>query len=181
MRDPERRFWAKTTPVSFRENMTPCLQWVGTTRNQDGYGSFRFNGELFLAHRWIYQRLFGETELEIHHECENKKCVNPGHLDAKTRTEHRAEHVRTHCVNGHPFDSRVEKQQICRTCRNAANQRYKDRLRGDRPKQRRLSDEDRLEIARLRADGKLLRDIATQLHTSTTTVKAVLKGARMNA
>lgn len=37
--------------------------------------------------------------------------------------------IYTHCKNGHPFDHRNKKQQICRICARARNRAYKIRLK----------------------------------------------------
>lgn len=171
MRSPYRRFLDKVVAVQRHPEMTPCLEWTGGVRSsRDGYGVFQDGGS-WLAHRWVYCHLFGDTELEVHHECENKRCVNPFHLEALTRLDHRKEHASEVCVNGHPFDSRAGNQRTCRMCRNAANQRYKDRSRGDRPKQRRLTASEIQEIRQARLSGEMVKDIAARFGVSRVTVR----------
>lgn len=48
------------------------------------------------AHRWFYETLVGpiETDLHLHHTCENPGCVNPEHLVPLTPAEHNQEHAR---------------------------------------------------------------------------------------
>lgn len=157
--------------------MTPCVEWTGGSRNPErGYGVFMVDGQAWQAHRWIYVETFGETDLDIHHVCENKRCVNPMHLEAKTKLEHRAEHLPDQCAMGHPFSGVTSGQRVCRICRSEASQRYKDRLRGPRPKQRRLSDVEAGAIRLKRTAGGMVKDLAIEYGVSTTTIKNVTAG-----
>lgn len=60
-----------------------CWLWLGRL-NLYGYG----------PHRAIYERLIGKVPsyFHLHHECRNKRCVNPMHLMLVTPAKHHEIH-----------------------------------------------------------------------------------------
>lgn len=76
-----------------REMRTPCWIWQRST-NSRGYPCRRIDGKTVLVHRLHYEDMFGPLPAgyQIHHRCEERLCVNPEHLCARTQTEHAAEH-----------------------------------------------------------------------------------------
>lgn len=89
-----------------------CWEWGGN-QNGQGYGAIwdRTLSKRFLAHRESYSLHFGPIPegLVIHHNCNNKLCVNPEHLQAMSMSEHTAMHCgkfhaeKTHCPHGHEY------------------------------------------------------------------------------
>ena len=86
-----------------------CVLWTGHIA-KDGYGRVNRdsrNRSPQLAHRWAWEMLRGPIPdgYEIHHICGKRACVNTGHLQLVTRSEHRAleRSARTHCKRGHPY------------------------------------------------------------------------------
>jgi len=71
------RFMDKTTP----EPNSGCWIWLAYT-NREGYGTFSYNLQTFMAHRWAYERFIGPIPIgfTIDHLCRVRPCVNPAHL-----------------------------------------------------------------------------------------------------
>ena len=69
---------------------TGCWNWIGAL-NKQGYGIFSVNNKPFRAHRFSYEFYNGElkSNLEICHNCHNRKCCNPEHLRQDTRSSNR--------------------------------------------------------------------------------------------
>ncbi len=71
------RFWPKVNIKGKDE----CWEWTGCTNY--GYGIIRVNGIKYMAHRISYKIAHPDFDLSgiIRHKCNNRKCVNPYHLE----------------------------------------------------------------------------------------------------
>lgn len=83
-----------------------CWEWTGCT-NSGGYGSVSVNSEHWLVHR-LAARLKGilhKDATDVMHMCNNKRCFNPAHLRAGSRSENMWHAVATNqipCGEKHP-------------------------------------------------------------------------------
>jgi hypothetical protein len=111
---------------------TGCWQWNAHVAGW-GYGDFNRGPGLTNqpAHRWAFEhfvRPLAEGE-QVHHRCENPRCVNPDHLEAMTLDEHNLRHgkawgvnkAKKECRRGHPLagdNLRVGRAgaRMCREC-----------------------------------------------------------------
>lgn len=65
-----------------------CWEWQNALNG--GYGAVRMNGRTRLAHRVMYESVFGplQRNRHLHHKCENPLCINPAHLDVLSQADH---------------------------------------------------------------------------------------------
>ncbi len=127
MSDPFLRFY------NFVDITGTCWNWTGS-KNQGGYGRFSVLGKHFVAHRWLYEQLYGavDKKLDLDHLCRNRGCVNPAHLEPVTRKENCRRGIarqvagifnkaKTHCPNKHEYSdsntyTRKNGSRKCRIC-----------------------------------------------------------------
>lgn len=140
---PDReRFEEKYVP----EPNTGCWFWIAAVIGR-GYGQFRYQGRLWVAHRVSWELAYGPVpaELWVLHKCDQPCCVNPEHLFLGTHDDN--------------MDDMVRKARSASGVRNGAvlHRERMSRCDSERHKAavRKLTDSDVLEIRRLAALGGL--------------------------
>ena len=127
---------------SYVRRTPECWWWTGGC-SSNGYGSFALrhwkgHGKI-TAHAYSFLIHHGEVPAgqQIRHTCDNSLCVNPNHMltgthkdnadDRESRGRGRPHNaMKTHCPQGHEF-SWMSGRRVCRTCRRAADKRWRDR------------------------------------------------------
>lgn len=83
---------AKVKRIGERIHPCPngCWLWIGSVTDQ-GYGTY----DCTPAHRLVYEILVGQIPSMhvLHHECEQRRCVNPAHLTPMLNGDHLAMHA----------------------------------------------------------------------------------------
>ena len=121
-----KNFWNKVDKSGI------CWEWTGarTSKIKGGYGRFKLNGKLKLAHRITYQIKYGDIPegFELDHRCRNRCCCNPDHLEAVTHKVNiqrgltgNYNKIKTHCPRNHEYTPDNLKKtkdgsRDCKTC-----------------------------------------------------------------
>jgi DNA-binding transcriptional regulator YiaG len=85
----EQRFLSKI------EKTDTCWNWTaGLFTN--GYGQFNINNYPILSHRFAYELWVNPIPdgLVVRHKCDNRKCVNPNHLETGTQQDNMDDKVK---------------------------------------------------------------------------------------
>lgn len=118
-----------------------CWIWRGAIAG-GGYGQIRVDGNQRKTHRVAYELVVGPIPdgHVLDHLCENRRCVNPYHLEPVTQQVNQMRGMttlaaknaaKTHCPQGHPYDEENTRQNFtargrsrrCRACAREDMQR----------------------------------------------------------
>jgi hypothetical protein len=130
------------------QEQTPegCLNWTGSIGTQ-GYGRFGHEGGEFYAHRTAFE-MYSQKEIPqgllIRHKCDNRRCVNPAHLELGTFE-----------------DNMNDKMSRGRQCR------------GERMNSAKLSKENVLEIRRCLEAGVMQKAIAKEFNVDQSLISLI--------
>ena len=135
------RFWEKVE-IGRANN---CWPWRAHL-HEFGYGLINIDGVPRRAHRVAYELEVGPVPKnhDLHHLCENRRCVNPKHLEPLSRSAHMAQTPawignKTHCSKGHEYTNqntiwKQGKYRRCRTCWNEAEKLRRRKVRARKKK-----------------------------------------------
>lgn len=70
------RFWSRVDVRGPNE----CWPWIGSSKHQDGYGQFYFEGKNRGAHRIVFFLHTGYWPNVARHSCDNPPCCNFSHI-----------------------------------------------------------------------------------------------------
>jgi len=101
-----------------------CWIW-NRALTQAGYGVFGHENKVVYGHRHMYEKYRGPIPagMVLDHQCNNKACVNPDHLEVSARGENSSRTAReaTHCMRGHEYNEKntlyCGNKRFCRLCR----------------------------------------------------------------
>jgi|SRR5215211_6371610 len=142
------RFWTKVDLLgpapAERPELGSCWSWLASAQ-PSGYGQFKLNGRVRLAHQVAWELLRGARPAgkDLDHLCRRRVCVNPSHLEPVDHIENiaRGAHpsavaINTNqCVHGHEFtpeNTSVRKNgtRACKACNLRRNREHYQRARG---------------------------------------------------
>lgn len=124
---------------------TKCWEWK-KGKDESGYGFITVKGKNKRAHRFSYEIFVSKIKdkMQINHICNNRRCVNPNHLEQVTHIENGSREKANHynsrkkfCKRGHEYNEENTKSIMrpyghngwgmreCRLCRKITSKRYR--------------------------------------------------------
>lgn len=85
------RFWTKVAITTTDQ----CWEWKASKRPL-GYGQFRYIGSKYKHAHWVAHELIKgpvPADKMVLHSCDNRGCVNPGHLRIGTAKDNRQDTI----------------------------------------------------------------------------------------
>jgi hypothetical protein len=110
----------------------------GYIGDASGYMNTSYKGRRLRGHQIVLAELGISVPAGsvIHHVCENRRCINPEHLQVLTHAEHQRLHnTKTHCLRGHAYAehgyTRPSGKRYCGLCRRLYRKDVKRNARAD--------------------------------------------------
>jgi hypothetical protein len=132
------RFWKFVS----KGGDSSCWEWTGNTvgrGNDPRYGQFsKGKGSPIYAHRYSFEMVNGPIppDMQVHHKCKNRLCVNPAHLELAIRHNHPdgapvMRREMTHCRYGHEYtpENTFIRTTGTRRCRKCDRIRYINKVK----------------------------------------------------
>lgn len=132
-----------------------CIEWSGYVR-PNGYGRMTIGRKQLYPHRVVYRLFYGAIpkDKEVCHHCDNRKCINPKHLFAGTRSDNMIDALKKGRLSRGPGHGAL----IC----------------GERAGNAKLTERDVLLIRDLAAEGKMMqKDIAKRFGVGPDNIRSI--------
>lgn len=112
--------------------MMECMPWKGAIGPKGEPRLDRGIGGTVLVHRLVWEAQYGPVPdgYAVHHECQNRRCVNPHHLAVMPHGEHTSYHKKgvasVLCKSGHHLSGdnvyiTPDNRRQCRECGRRRN------------------------------------------------------------
>lgn len=167
----QQRFWAKVAAP----NTAGCRLWIGC-RNDAGYGFFRHERRVRVAHRLAWMLTRGEipSGLLVCHSCDTPACCNPEHLFLGTNADNRRDCVakgRTNCARGDANGARLHPETRARGVHHGSRTHPERLRRGEACTLAKLTD---AAVRIIRASSDSQRSLAKRFGVSQATIWNVI-------
>ncbi|WP_329064912.1 HNH endonuclease [Amycolatopsis sp. NBC_01480] len=140
-----------------------CKEWTGSRMGTGGYGYLSVGGKRVLAHRWIWEQANGPIPAgkQVCHTClDHPGCVELTHLVALTPKEK----IAANAARGrHPHNY------------NFPPLTREQRARGSRMGTSKLTEDQVIEIRRLRAAGQTITSLAADFGVSNPLISMIAR------
>lgn len=145
-----------------------CWEWMGLCQR---YGIIRINRSNKKVHRISWELFVGKIPdgMFVCHHCDNAKCFNPEHLFLGTQTDNMQDAANKNRLKI-PF---CPKNKKAKGDKNGMRTHPKI-LAGEKNGRSKLTDKQRLEIARRRSLGELRQDLAKEFGVHESQIRRIV-------